>query len=407
MAKILWLNWSGGGNLPPSLGIARVLTVRGHAVAFAGRPEMVPRVTAAGFRAIELTKAYAEVDRYPQGSPMSRAACYLTSPAVAAEVRMVVAAERPDVVLIDGMFPAALAEASAFGCPTAAVSHTFCFRMLERWRNTTTTLNGMRQQAGFDSLPGLDELWLSRDRIIVTALGAFDSPPLPGWEAVRHVGPVLEDERCAVPTPLPWLDHDPTPVVLMSFSTGFEQRSVDKLQRGLDAMAALPVHVVATTGGIVAPDELAAPENAVVLNYAAHDPILCRAALAVVHGGHGTTMRALRHGVPMVVIPGLAHDQAPNAATVEDWGAGRALPGDADAAAIRAAVEEILATPSYRQTARRLAEALAGVDGARNAADEVEALLEPSHHGDAARRGHLRDATEPRNGFAGSAETAC
>ena len=48
-ARILWLNWSGGGNLPPSLGIARVLTERGHDVTFAGRPEMVPRVDAAGF----------------------------------------------------------------------------------------------------------------------------------------------------------------------------------------------------------------------------------------------------------------------------------------------------------------------------------------------------------------------
>jgi hypothetical protein len=36
MAEILWLNWSGGGNLPPSLGIARVLTERGHRVSFAG-----------------------------------------------------------------------------------------------------------------------------------------------------------------------------------------------------------------------------------------------------------------------------------------------------------------------------------------------------------------------------------
>jgi hypothetical protein len=35
MARILWLNWSGGGNLPPSLGIARVLTERGHELAFA------------------------------------------------------------------------------------------------------------------------------------------------------------------------------------------------------------------------------------------------------------------------------------------------------------------------------------------------------------------------------------
>ncbi len=86
MARILRLSWSGGGNLPPSLGIARALTERGHAVAFAGRPEMVPRVEASGLRAIELTEAYAQTDRYPRGHHLSRAACYLTSPAVATQV---------------------------------------------------------------------------------------------------------------------------------------------------------------------------------------------------------------------------------------------------------------------------------------------------------------------------------
>src|SRR5580693_4560053 len=106
MARILWLNWSGGGNLPPSLGVARILTERGHSVAFAGRPEMVPRVKTAGFRAIEITQAYAQVDRYPQGSFLTRMSCYLTSPAVEAQVRSVVAAEDPDIVLIDAMFPA-------------------------------------------------------------------------------------------------------------------------------------------------------------------------------------------------------------------------------------------------------------------------------------------------------------
>jgi UDP:flavonoid glycosyltransferase YjiC (YdhE family) len=103
---------------------------------------------------------------------------------------------------------------------------------------------------------------------------------------------------------------------LVSFSTGFEQRNVDKVQRALDALADLPVHVVATTGGIVAPNEVATPANAVVLNYAAHDPIMRRAALVMTHGGHGTAMRAMRHGVPMVVIPGLAGDQPFVAAAV-------------------------------------------------------------------------------------------
>ncbi len=95
MARILWLNWSGGGNLPPSLGIARALEERGHVVTFAGRPEMVPRVDAAGFRAIELTRAYEQVERYPQGSFLTRMSCYLTSPATAEQVRSVVAEEAP------------------------------------------------------------------------------------------------------------------------------------------------------------------------------------------------------------------------------------------------------------------------------------------------------------------------
>ena len=100
-----------------------------------------------------------------------------------------------------------------------------------------------------------------------------------------------------------------------------------------------------------------------------------RAALIVTHGGHGTAMRSLRHGVPMVVIPGLAGDQPFVAATIQEWVAGRALPGDAGAGAMADAAREVLSTPSYRNNARARAERLADVDGAANAADEVESLL--------------------------------
>jgi UDP:flavonoid glycosyltransferase YjiC (YdhE family) len=374
MSRLLWLNWSGGGNLPPSLGIARALTERGHAVTFAGRPEMVPRVEAAGFQAIEYKQAYAQVDRYPQGHPLTRAACYLTSPAVEEETREIVAAQKPDAMLIDAMFPAALAQRPGFERPSALICHTFIFRQHEMWRKMIANLNGMRQQAGFASLPSMDELWLAMDRIVCTALASFDSSPLPGWESVHHVGPVLEDEKVAVQASLPWPETDSTPLVLVSFSTGFEQRSVDKIQRTLDALGELPVHVVATTGGIVEPSELRVPGNAVALNYAAHDPILRRAALAITHGGHGTAMRSLRHGVPMILMPGLAADQPFIAAQMQEWGVGRALPGDAEVGAIKAAAEDILAQPSYRKRAQQRATALAAVDGANAAADELEEM---------------------------------
>lgn len=378
MARFLWLNWSGGGNLPPSLGIARALSERGHQVTFAGRPEMVPRVEAAGFRAIEFKQAYAQADRYPQGSPLTKAACYLTSPAMEAEVRSVVAVEAPDMVIIDAMFSAALAGVPSFGLPTAIACHTFVFRQLDRWRQMLERFNGMRRQAGFGTLPALDELWQSADRIIVTAAAVLDAAPEPGWANVCHVGPVLEDEKVAVPTPLLWAADDPTPLVLVSFSTGFEQRAPDKFQRCLDALSDLPVHVVATTGGIVEPQELKAPANACVLSYAAHDPILQRAALAVTHGGHGTAMRSLRHGVPMIVIPGLAHDQPCIAETVQEWGVGRALPGDATVEAIRSAAQDVLSIPSYRKRAEARATALANVDGASAAAEEIEGLTAPA-----------------------------
>jgi MGT family glycosyltransferase len=246
------------------------------------------------------------------------------------------------------------------------------------WRRIFATFSDMRQKAGFSPLPSLDELWRPRERLISTSLADFDTEPEPGWTNVVHVGPALEDEKFALPATLPWAEDDAAPLVLMSFSTGFEQRDVDKVQRVLDALAGEPVHVVATTGGIVAPSEVAVPGNAVVLNYAAHDPILRRARLVVGHGGHGTAMRALRHGVPMVVVPGLASDQPYVAAAIQEWGAGLALPGNADAPAIRGAVRRVLAEPSFAAAARRRQAMLGSIDGAANAADEVEALLSAS-----------------------------
>lgn len=375
MANLLWLNWSGGGNLPPSLGIARELTRRGHRVAFAGRPEMVDRVEAAGFRAIEIDRAYEQVHAYPPGSPLVRMACYLTSPAVEAQVREIVARERPDALLIDSMFPAALHASSACGLPSAVFFHHALFRLREQWRGTGERLGGMRMQAGFGTLPDFETLWKQHDRIVVTTPQQFDMPADPDWESVVHVGPVLEDEPCAAPLAEP-PDADPsTPLVLVSFSTAPEQRSLEKVQQTLDALGELPVRAVATTAGVVEIDELRIPHNVRAVHYAAHDPILQKASLLITHGGHGTLMRALRAGVPMILLPGPAHDQRPNAALMHELGAAIALEGDAQSAQIANAARTILQDPAYAIRARELGEIVRSCGGAFAAADEVESLL--------------------------------
>ena len=239
------------------------------------------------------------------------------------------------MVVIDAMFSAALAVAPRFRVPTVVMLHTFFDRLLDGWRANFAMQRESRKRAGFDGLPGLDELWGERDFLHVNALGALDGAPATAWKNVVHGAPVLSAESRAVPVELLWDAADPTPLVLLSFSTVPEQRSVETLQRSLDALdalAELPVHVVATTGGIVDPKELGAPRNAHLVEFADHEQLMERSALVLGHGGHGTTMRALRRGLPVVGMPARGADQAPITRLLEGWKVGRALPGDASVA---------------------------------------------------------------------------
>lgn len=379
MAKMLWLNWSGGGNLPPSLGIARVLIERGHAVSFAGRPEMVPRVERAGIRAIELSRAYEQADRYPSNKWLPRAASFLTSPAVADEIRDLLPAENPDLVIIDQMFPVALLEARRFGKPAVAMCHTSVWRCLEMWRRFMAMLAGLRSEAGFDPIPcDLESLWMVQDLMIATTEKSLDEAPgsLGNAHKLRHVGPVLETERHAATVALPWSDDPAIPLVLVSFSTAPEQGSVRKFQDAIEALSALPVRGVVTVGDSLDSALLQPRRNVAVFATADHDDLMRRADLVVTHAGHGTFMRALKNGLPMVVIPGLGGDQPINARAAEAWGVGRALPSDADAVSMRAAIVDVLGSRTYRDHAAELSTRLHGGDGAVKAVEQIETLLQ-------------------------------
>jgi UDP:flavonoid glycosyltransferase YjiC (YdhE family) len=378
MADILWLNWSGGGNLPPSLGIARMLTERGHRVAFAGRPEMVPRVERAGFRAIELTRAYEQADCYPPNKWLPKAASFLTSPAVAEQIRALLSAENPDLVIVDHMFPVAQIEAARFDRPSIAVCNTCVWRALDMWRKFIAMLVGLRTEAGFDPIPAdLESLWMVQDKLISTTLKSLDDVPgvLGQSHKLRHLGPVLERERHGVKLELPWDDDPSVSLVLVSFSTMPEQGSVKKFQNAIDALSNLPVRGVVSVGDSVDPTALRAAQNVAVFATVDHDGLMSRCNLVLTHGGDGTFMRALKNGLPMVVVPGLGGDQPINAAAAEDWKIGRALPGDATAEMMREAVRQLLGSNSYRERAAAISEQFAGVDGASNAADEIELLL--------------------------------
>ena len=92
------------------------------------------------------------------------------------------------------------------------------------------------------------------------------------------------------------------------------------------------MRVLLTIGDRRDPAELGPlPANVHVEEWVAQDAVAPHAAAIVGHGGHGTTLGALAHGVPLVVVPLFSIDQWANAAAVERAGAGVAL--DAERAA--------------------------------------------------------------------------
>jgi UDP:flavonoid glycosyltransferase YjiC (YdhE family) len=171
---------------------------------------------------------------------------------------------------------------------------------------------------------------------------------------------------------------DGRPNVLVSYSTDGLQNSPQRLQTALDALDGLPVAVVATASGAFAVKELRVPANATVVDYLPHDLVMPTVMLVVCHAGHGTTMAALTHGVPLVCVPGLGRDQAPIAARVGELGLGIALGRDAPARAIR---DEVLTDRGYLERTREFARRTGKPDGARGAAREVLAMLDGASGG--------------------------
>jgi UDP:flavonoid glycosyltransferase YjiC (YdhE family) len=110
-----------------------------------------------------------------------------------------------------------------------------------------------------------------------------------------------------------------------------------------------------------------------VVASAPHAQILGEAALVVSHCGHGTTIKTLAAGVPMVCIP-MGRDQNDTAVRVVHHGAGVRLSPKASVAAIRGAVTKVLGDDHFRAKAQRLAQSIAD-DGLRSdVVDDLESM---------------------------------
>ena len=171
-----------------------------------------------------------------------------------------------------------------------------------------------------------------------------------------------------------WWPGDRRPLVYVTFGTvlGHLPESRAAYRSALDAVADLPARVLMTVGHAMDPASLVpVPSNTHIERWVFQGDVFREARLVVCHGGSGTTFGALAAGLPLVVCP-LFADQTANARLVHEAGAGLAVftnndgagglrsLDSADVAALRRAIELVLAEPTYRQTAGRLAAEIAG-----------------------------------------------
>ena len=240
------------------------------------------------------------------------------------------------------------------------------------WATGLPTLNAARAAHGLSPVSDVYEQLDHCARVLVMTSPSFDFPVRALPPNVRYVGPQLDDPNWAGCDH--WRAAGDDPLVLVAMSSTF-QSQIDPLLRVADGLGQLPVRALLTTGPAVSPEEVQAPSNVRVLRAAPHQEVLREASAVVTHAGHGSALKALAAGVPLVCMP-LGRDQKDNTVRVLRLGAGVRVSKRERPAGIAAAVHRVLDQPAFARDAQAFAATLAD-EAARNpdATDEAEALL--------------------------------
>lgn len=398
--KFLITTLEGGGAVGPALTVARKLVEAGHDVRVMSDEVNRPEAEATGARFIHWTRAPNRSDRsketdlhrdweatdmmdgfarviggivvgpalrYGQDTieELEREGADLV---VSAELLMGVVAACEKLGQKVALLPsnsmiitikAALERAAASDAPPAndqeARMAAIAAAMGDALKRAVPPLNAARKALGLEPIGQLLDQFRAVSMILAAVSPTFDMAPGDG-PGLTYIGPQLDDPAWAEPWQSPWPADDARPLVLVGFSTTFQDHAA-VLQAVIDALASLPVRALVTLGPSIAPDELNATENVRVVPSAPHNQVMEVASLVVTHGGYGTLARALAHRLPILVLP-QGRDQYGNAERLVAHGAGLALPPGADAATIAAAVQKLLSEPFYTEAAARLGEAV-------------------------------------------------
>jgi UDP:flavonoid glycosyltransferase YjiC (YdhE family) len=370
--RILFTTHPGYGHFHPLVPMARALMQAGHVVAFATGASFQQAVEDNGFKCFRTAgdfsvigpKAAAAAD-----APLEERLAFMAELFVnqlgrhaLPDLIQIAQSFSPQLIVRDSVEFAGCVAAEHLGLPHASIQVGAGVTAQLRSRVVTQKLEELRKLVGLPPDPGAEMVYRYLHLSFIPPRYHKDPKALP--QTAHSLRPVLFDQSGREGLP-GWASQlGGKKVVYVTLGTVFN-KVFEPFIALTSALRDEPIELIVTVGRDIDPVRLGAqPDNVHIERYIPQTLILPKCDVAVVHGGWGSMLAALCHGLPMLIVP-IAADQPINAARCSELGVAKVLkPTELAPEAVRAAVRSLLTEPSYRTEAQRFqaeAQALPGI----------------------------------------------
>jgi UDP:flavonoid glycosyltransferase YjiC (YdhE family) len=371
----------GNGHFEPLVPIARLAVAAGHTVTFTCRPEMMPTVEKAGFTAFPSGPDFGDSDkRYPlmevnmerEEEALRESFARRLARERAKDIIALCGEWKPDVIVCDEIDFGAMIAAENLGLPHVSVL-VIAAGSFVRSEVVGEALNEVRAEYNLPSDPDL--AMLSHYLVLSPVPPSYRDPRFPLPLTGHSIRPFMLNAPQNEPTPEWILNLPDKPTVYFTLGTVFNRESGDLFSRVLDGLRDLSINLIVTVGKHIDPAEFGTqPANVRIERFIPQLLLLPHCDLVVSHGGSGSIIGVLAHGLPSVLIP-MGADQPLNAARYQALGAAEILdPVTATPELIRKTVLTVLENPSYRAAAERLRDEIAALPPSEHALKLLERL---------------------------------
>jgi UDP:flavonoid glycosyltransferase YjiC (YdhE family) len=382
-SKILFTCRPLSGHYEPLLPLATAAKESGHTVAFASGHPVVGRARDAGFTGFEAgaPEAFRSewVRQFPEYTALvgdAQRKFFFTeifanlelAPRVV-DLESIISAWQPDLVVHEMAELAAPLVSTALGIPYVDVGYgSLIPRALLEAAGTSAARHW--QARGLEPHPVAG---LLRYLYVDPCPAALQNPEIALVAAVQPMRPAAGEVQ-VTERPV-WLDdftHRSTVYVTLGTIWNTDLNLFRLVIEALHDH----VNLVVTVGRQNDPATLGPqPRSVIVRSYIPQHDVLPWCDAVVAHGGSGTMLGALAHGVPLLVVPQGA-DQWSNAEQIVAAGAGlRLLSGELSAVAVRNGVMALLSEPSYRHASRNIKKEIRAMPSTTDVVASLEALV--------------------------------